>query len=897
MSEDCRIQKAGESYKINYDNSTASIYCPGGDVAASEPNAPYDLVATPSNGQVSLTWAAPNNGGSAITDYKVEYSINGNFWTTFADGTSTNTTATVTSLTNGTLYVFRVSAINAIGTSNPSEFSNPVKPFTVPSAPSIVSLVRLAGSGVAITVTWSAPASNGGSPIIQYDIYYSGNGGSSWSIKTVPGDTLSTIVDGLIQGQPTIFKIVAINAAGAGTFSSNSNPITPATIPATPTIQSTTIGDSQLTLAWAAPVSDGGTSIIDYIVQYSTDFSNWTTFNDGTSTSTSATITGLTNGTTYFLRVAAVNAVGAGQYSSLSSLAYGTPGTVPGSPTAIQATAGDSSASLTWIAPTSNGGYAITEYRIQYSINGGSSWVFLQDTSSSNTSITINSLNNGTSYTFRIAAKNDIGYSSYSSNSNEVTPNTTEGNITTDYCIAFIDEAHPLYVKGSGNVGALWCADVAYYNNVMSSYPSYTTILFDVDTPFVARGTYKGQPISSDPFYIYPTGVNSSNLESCYLPIPEINVTGIARPSGGVEYDNITNAIGSISANTFASGIVNAIDEIWGSGFWDRMENSYNATHNRKSKLWIARGTSTSLGSGVLASGIEIFQNYTTANKNWLSDQTEVYINECGERYLGWIPDCIYSLGDKISCYNMTPVPNITQGNQGATSNDGDRLVKFYIDPVDYEGYIYNSRCSGTFDDQFDGNPFYEGFSLKLHPLFSCTGIYSSNMVTSFNSASNNNLLAEWRFDSFTGSMDQNPAQRENYSRVYEGKAYLTYENQVPYITVGVAVWDDIFVQPSNAAPGTYYIWKTSVPLDKYGVPSGVIEETYVITSGRMNNDTWVASSYDQSLLTSSLGFPTSLGPVIEPGTSIPDFPNIQFVSSSAGLDNIDSCNCLSLNN
>lgn len=64
-----------------------------------------------------LTWTAPSNGGSAITDYVIQRSPAGaNTWTTFADGTSTSTSATVTGLTASTSYDYRVAAVNAVGT-------------------------------------------------------------------------------------------------------------------------------------------------------------------------------------------------------------------------------------------------------------------------------------------------------------------------------------------------------------------------------------------------------------------------------------------------------------------------------------------------------------------------------------------------------------------------------------------------------------------------------------------------------------------------------------------------------------------------------------------------------------------------------------------------------------
>jgi hypothetical protein len=100
-------------------------------VTATAPAAPTGLSATAGNTQATLSWTAASNGGSNITDYLVEYSPDNSTWTTFSDGTSTSTSATVTGLTNGTLYYFRVSAINAVNTSSASSTAS-----TTPVVPS-----------------------------------------------------------------------------------------------------------------------------------------------------------------------------------------------------------------------------------------------------------------------------------------------------------------------------------------------------------------------------------------------------------------------------------------------------------------------------------------------------------------------------------------------------------------------------------------------------------------------------------------------------------------------------------------------------------------------------------------------------------------------------------------
>lgn len=96
------------------------------------------LSATPGNGQVALSWSAPaSDGGSAITDYGIEVSSDGGAsWSTFADGTSDATTATVTGLGNDTEYTFRVAAVNAVGPGVPSA-TRTATPEAAPSAPAI----------------------------------------------------------------------------------------------------------------------------------------------------------------------------------------------------------------------------------------------------------------------------------------------------------------------------------------------------------------------------------------------------------------------------------------------------------------------------------------------------------------------------------------------------------------------------------------------------------------------------------------------------------------------------------------------------------------------------------------------------------------------------------------
>jgi hypothetical protein len=117
------------------------------------PGVPGSPVASAGNAQVSLTWSAPTLG-TPPTDYHVQYSSNsGSTWTTFADGTSTETSAVVTGLTNGTGYIFRVRAVSALGEGPYGAASGVV----TPSELDVALLLHFDGTNGSTTFTDSSP--------------------------------------------------------------------------------------------------------------------------------------------------------------------------------------------------------------------------------------------------------------------------------------------------------------------------------------------------------------------------------------------------------------------------------------------------------------------------------------------------------------------------------------------------------------------------------------------------------------------------------------------------------------------------------------------------------------------------------------------------------------------
>ncbi|MEI8269909.1 MAG: fibronectin type III domain-containing protein, partial [bacterium] len=186
----------------------------------SVPSAPLSLSASSDlNTSSLLSWTIPlNDGGSTVTDYLVEYKLASEptVWTVFNDGVSNGTTATVTGLTNGQAYNFRVSAINTIGTGAASSTATSTPNLSAPSAP--LSLLALNYENTKSTLTWSTPASNGGGVISDYIIQYKlTSEPTTWTTFNDGVSTITTtIVIGLTNDLSYDFRVSAVNEGGAG---------------------------------------------------------------------------------------------------------------------------------------------------------------------------------------------------------------------------------------------------------------------------------------------------------------------------------------------------------------------------------------------------------------------------------------------------------------------------------------------------------------------------------------------------------------------------------------------------------------------------------------------------------------------------------------------------------
>ena len=393
----------GTSYLVEVRAESAvgagSVSSPVNGTPQAVPGAPTISSLAVGNGSLSVAFTPGFNGGGAISSY--QYRLNGGGWVT---ATGTTSPISITGLAAGTSYAVELLAVNAAGSGAASAPATATTPGA-PGAPNVSSVV--AGDGT-VTVTF-APGSTGGAPIDHYQ-YQTANGGS-WS--DVSTSTSPITLTGLSNGVALAVRIRAVNAVGAGAASTPVT-VTPATVPGAPAIVGNTVAgsDAQLSAAFTAPASDGGSAVIRY--QYSTDGgATWRDRNDAGTTASPVVITtfssdgttALLNGTTYYVELRAVNAIGEG---TASAVAQGIATTTPSAPAISSVTAGPGALQVVF-GSGANGGSAITAY--QYSIDGSAHWT---STGGLGDSFGIIGLTNGTQYTVLVRAVNSVGHSAAS---------------------------------------------------------------------------------------------------------------------------------------------------------------------------------------------------------------------------------------------------------------------------------------------------------------------------------------------------------------------------------------------------------------------------------------------------------------------------------------------------
>ena len=263
---------------INHNGVGGSTIVSMSGTTATAPSTPAAPTAVPGNARATVTWVAPADNGNPITGYTIRVlnAANAQVGALRPAGAGA-TSLLVTGLANGTPVHFTVTATNANGTSAQSPDSNTVTPaaaavLTAPGAPTIGTAT--AGDATA-TVTWTAPASNGGSPITGYNVrVLNAANVQVGALRPAGAAATNLVVTGLVNGTTYHFTVTATNAVGTGAASASSNAVTPtgpaaATVPGAPAILPATKGTNGTPITATAnwtPGTTGGSPITGYQV-------------------------------------------------------------------------------------------------------------------------------------------------------------------------------------------------------------------------------------------------------------------------------------------------------------------------------------------------------------------------------------------------------------------------------------------------------------------------------------------------------------------------------------------------------------------------------------------------------------------------------------------------------
>ena len=374
---------------------------------------------------VSLAWSRPaHDGGSPVIGYLVEYAtVDKNReaeaeakidtdeqvqWKTVQSNVL-QTSFTVGKLDHETSYLFRVSALNKGGISEPAQVTGSVKPVEKMETPDYdldATLRKTVIVKAGKTINVSIPIKGRPAPNIQWKkdgVDVAAN--PRIHVDNVDGKTIMVIQD-CCRDDTGKYNLSLENASGvASTFVS----IRVLDIPGPPAaLFVKQVTQESVTISWEPPLLDGGSEVFSYHVERrDATLRSWTNVSRECN-KLFYKIEGLNKGKTYLFRVMAQNEWGVGVPLESSPV---TTTEIPSPVNNLRiCDVLDRSISLVWDKPDSDGGSQITSYHVEYLLANSDNWTTLK---TRKTAVTVEKLQTGEQYEFRVAAENEAGLSEW----------------------------------------------------------------------------------------------------------------------------------------------------------------------------------------------------------------------------------------------------------------------------------------------------------------------------------------------------------------------------------------------------------------------------------------------------------------------------------------------------
>jgi subtilisin family serine protease len=471
----------------------------------SVPSAPAAPTATwAADGSLAVSWRAPvDNGGSAITSYKLQRLVNNTF-TTVREGLFLQ--ANLLREAPGVSYALRVIAVNALGESAASTTASFSVPFAKSSAPRNL-VADTASQNGRVNFRWDAPENAGGALTVFYLMQYSTNG-TSWISANVA--TATSMSMGMPpKGTTYSYRVLAQTSAGNSDPSNVVSVTTSVTKSSSPSLRTLNFAtDGSVLFTWYAPGDNGGSPITGYRVESSPNGQTFTTLTTTAANVLTATTARPAPGVRVFFRVFAITALGESNASSVASLQA--PFLKATAPQNFAAVDNGSSVAVSWTAPTDLGGSTSVTYRVQVSRDNGATWTTTNSTSGLST-IAVRP-NRGATWLYRVLANTNFGF----------------GDTSNSISIAVAAGA--------------------------PSSPSWQSIGFAADGSIVLRwftpSDNGGSPITT---YAIEKSYNNQTWTAVVAPAFGVNTLTIPRENPGVRVSVRINATSALGTSPFSS--------------------------------------------------------------------------------------------------------------------------------------------------------------------------------------------------------------------------------------------------------------------------------------------------------------------------------------------------------
>uniref|UniRef100_A0A3Q3BA08 Myomesin 3 n=1 Tax=Kryptolebias marmoratus TaxID=37003 RepID=A0A3Q3BA08_KRYMA len=420
-----------------------SLFCLSSDASAAVKGGPASPLAVEvsdvNKDYVFLTWQPPSaDGASPVEGYYVERCALGQGeWVRCNAHVQKMCHFPVFGLKEGTLYQFRVRAVNQAGAGRPSKATEPVltsdplehtrtmgRTITItkdelegqvkaPFPPTNVHACEV--SDTYVVLSWTEPEPRGREPLTFY-VERSLAGRGSWdlaSLDLVVSSPRFPVFD-LQKETQYHFRVRSINKYGVSDPSEPSAPIAlgkPQALPAPPhSVLAVRDTDTSVLLQWKEP--NDNTDILGYYLYYSeAGKQDWKTVNNKPLTKTRFTVHGLKTWKEYVFRVKSVSRAGNSRYSDESQpIVVKSALSVPSPPSAIALLlCTGSEMVLGWRAPSSNGGNPVRGYYLDQRETGTETWKEVNVRPAKEKQFKVSNLTSGCFYQFRVFAANMVG--------------------------------------------------------------------------------------------------------------------------------------------------------------------------------------------------------------------------------------------------------------------------------------------------------------------------------------------------------------------------------------------------------------------------------------------------------------------------------------------------------